>query len=75
MSAGFDWLFLAMAHHRLGHTDQARAFPVKSVTWMDAAMQDQAVNPSTGAPLDYDQLVELQTLRREVEELLKGPKP
>jgi hypothetical protein len=31
----FDWFFLAMAHRRLDHDDQARAWYDKAVEWMD----------------------------------------
>jgi len=31
----FDWFFLAMAHRRLGHGDDAREWYDKAVTWMD----------------------------------------
>jgi WD40 repeat protein/serine/threonine protein kinase/tetratricopeptide (TPR) repeat protein len=73
--AASDWLFLAMAHHRLGHADKAREFLEKAVTWMDAARQGKAIFPSTGKPPDYTQRVEMGGLRREAEALLKSNKP
>jgi tetratricopeptide (TPR) repeat protein len=31
-----DWLFLAMAHHRLGHMEEARKFLDQSIAWLAA---------------------------------------
>jgi tetratricopeptide (TPR) repeat protein len=33
--SSFDWLFLAMAHWRLGAREQARTWYDKAVAWMD----------------------------------------
>ena len=33
----FDWLFLAMAHHRLGHAEEARSWLDRSVRWIGQA--------------------------------------
>jgi tetratricopeptide (TPR) repeat protein len=74
-NTAFDWLFLAMAHHRQGHADKARAFWDKAVAWLDMPMRDKAVMPATGQPLDDSQTLEVQILRREAEALLKGAKP
>src|SRR5262249_7085970 len=58
-NAAFDWLFLAMAHHRLDHADKAREFLKLAVDWMDAATQGKAVVPSIGEPPNVDQRIEL----------------
>jgi tetratricopeptide (TPR) repeat protein len=55
-----DWLFLAMAHHRLGHGDEAKQ-------WLAKAGKD--------VPLLEQQLQEMQLLRHEAEALLKHEKP
>jgi WD40 repeat protein/serine/threonine protein kinase/tetratricopeptide (TPR) repeat protein len=55
----WDWLFLAMAHHRLGHAKEARE-------WLARARPQEA-----DRRLSWDQRLELQLLRREAEELLK----
>jgi WD40 repeat protein/tetratricopeptide (TPR) repeat protein len=70
----WDWLFLAMAHSRLGHADQARQWLDKAVQWMalpeDVQMtQDPALFPRTWA-----QRLAMQLLRREAEALLQGKK-
>jgi len=52
-----DWLFLAMAHHRLGQVDKARR-------WLDKSAVDAA------PPATWDQRLALQILRREAESLI-----
>jgi tetratricopeptide (TPR) repeat protein len=56
------WLFLAMAHHRLGHAAEARR-------WLDKAIGSSA---RAAAP-SWDDEVEISLLRREAEALLKKP--
>jgi tetratricopeptide (TPR) repeat protein len=41
-----DWFFLAMAHHQLGHKEQARSFYDRAVQWMD---KNQPTTWSCGA--------------------------
>src|SRR5262249_31498173 len=31
----FDWFFLAMAHRRLGHKDEARSWDGRALGWME----------------------------------------
>jgi WD40 repeat protein/tetratricopeptide (TPR) repeat protein len=61
--AAWDWLFLAMAHQRLGHTTEARA-------WLDRA--NGCPDPD---PLRWDQRLELDWFRREAEGLIKPESP
>jgi tetratricopeptide (TPR) repeat protein len=56
----WDWLFLAMAHHRLGHTTTAHECLAKGVEW-----QRQNSVPWT-------ERMETECLRKEAEELLNG---
>jgi WD40 repeat protein/tetratricopeptide (TPR) repeat protein len=73
-SAAYDWLFLAMAHHRLGHADQAREYLEKATAWLDAAMWNNATRmPSSGELLRSDQRAELPGLRLEAECTLHVP--
>ena len=63
-----DWLFLAMAHHRLGHADEARKWLDKAAKWLDAA---NPTDPETGMALTWSQRLELKLLRREASALLR----
>ena len=63
------WLFLAMAHDRLGHAEPSRQFLDKAVKWFEEAEKDQKTNPS------WSERVEFQTLRREAEGLLNVNNP
>jgi serine/threonine protein kinase/Flp pilus assembly protein TadD len=67
----WDWLFLAMAHHHLGHVEAANQYLKKAVEWIEQTNRKQ----STGAGNPWISLfepVEVQHLRREAEALLKG---
>jgi WD40 repeat protein/serine/threonine protein kinase len=63
----YSWLFLAMAHHRLGHADEGRR-------WLDRAKA--AIDKAIGAhdrgtePLQLQRRLTLRLLRREAETLL-----
>jgi tetratricopeptide (TPR) repeat protein len=59
-----DFLFLAMAHHRLGKPDAARS-------WFEKATQAHAKKP----PATWTDRLEWQLLHREAEALLKEPPP
>jgi hypothetical protein len=54
-----DWLFLALAHQRLGHADEARK-------WLDRAVR--ALGKDTGG--SWEQRLELRLLRQEAEEIV-----
>jgi tetratricopeptide (TPR) repeat protein len=70
-----DWLFLAMAHHRLGHPDEARAFHDKARQWIAASTRDQPADDSFGPRIWWQNWVRLQVLSREAETTLNGEKP
>jgi tetratricopeptide (TPR) repeat protein len=57
-----DFLFLAMAHHRLGKSDEAR-------TWLDKARQAHKIQP----PVFWTDRLEWQLLHQEAEALLSPP--
>jgi Flp pilus assembly protein TadD len=63
----WDWLFLAMAHQRLGHADEAKQWLGKAVAWIEKADREKTLSPNNR--------LELQWLRREAEPLVKGAKP
>jgi WD40 repeat protein/tetratricopeptide (TPR) repeat protein len=60
-----DWLFLAMAHHRLGHAAEARQ-------WLDKTIQWEAKRKDDAEPLDWVARWELQILLHEAKELIEG---
>jgi tetratricopeptide (TPR) repeat protein len=64
-SREWDWLFLAMAHHRLGHTDEAKVRLKQAVERLDDSARRQA--------LDWWMRKELDLIRREAEGVLKQP--
>jgi WD40 repeat protein/serine/threonine protein kinase/regulator of sirC expression with transglutaminase-like and TPR domain len=64
----WDWLFLALAHHDLGHAGDARQCLDKAVQWIEQADRPDA--PTTWA--DWYERVEVQHLRLEAESLLKA---
>lgn len=73
----WDWLFLAMCHHQLGNTDEARQWFEKATQWIDTASttplagaESQAVADATPPPLSWSNRLELQALHREAEQLL-----
>ncbi|HZW34979.1 MAG TPA: protein kinase [Isosphaeraceae bacterium] len=61
-SDGFDLFFLAMAHHRLGHRDQAKGCFDRAVRWL-----------STQKNLPESQTKELTLFRAEAEAVLARP--
>jgi serine/threonine protein kinase/WD40 repeat protein/tetratricopeptide (TPR) repeat protein len=74
------WFFLAMAHQRLGHAEEARR-------WLDKAIQgtQEALKPAAGPPgksanpdgvlgPNWSRRLTLQLLRREAEQLIQGPR-
>jgi tetratricopeptide (TPR) repeat protein len=59
-----DFLFLAMAHHRLGQADEAHQ-------WLDRARQELEKHP----PVFWSKQVEYQLFRSEAETLIEGKAP
>jgi tetratricopeptide (TPR) repeat protein len=67
----WDWLYLAMAHHGLGHADAARRCLDKAEGWIaDAERQAQAGQADVWTGGWCERLVEVPRLRREAEALL-----
>jgi tetratricopeptide (TPR) repeat protein/tRNA A-37 threonylcarbamoyl transferase component Bud32 len=59
----FDWLFLAMAHHKLGDRDEARKWYDRSVQWLEKNGQALEKNPR--------QAEALRRFREEAEQVLE----
>jgi WD40 repeat protein/serine/threonine protein kinase/tetratricopeptide (TPR) repeat protein len=68
-----DWLFLAMAHQRLGHGEEARRWLDQAVRWMDRA--DWSRPTDVGVSPTWPERLEAQILRREAEAMVKGAAP
>jgi serine/threonine protein kinase len=68
----WDWCFLAMAHHRLGHAEEARRCLVEAARWIDEANRVQLDDPSTLGPTwgAWHELIVYPLLLREAEALL-----
>ncbi len=78
-----QWLLLAMAHHRLGHAEEAGKWMAKAVVWIDEANQERPEATDAQSPsgangedatvsLSWRQRLALQILRREAESVLAG---
>jgi WD40 repeat protein/Flp pilus assembly protein TadD len=73
--APFDFLFLALAHQRLGHREEARRWWARAVQAIEQAEEGTLSDPTIRQPLFWIQRLELLTLRREAESALKEAKP
>ena len=58
-----DWLFLAMAHRKLGDDDEARKQYNRAVEWLEKNKEKIAKNKTQAA--------ELRSFQREAEEVLE----
>jgi Flp pilus assembly protein TadD len=72
--SAYDWLFLAMAHQRLGKAEEARKWLAKARHWIDSA-QNARSEEATGSGRPWNERLAIQLFRREAETLLKGAKP
>jgi serine/threonine protein kinase/WD40 repeat protein/tetratricopeptide (TPR) repeat protein len=71
----WDWVALAMAHHRLGHKDEARRWLAKAAAFVGELRQGKLPEPGgTGQPLRWQERLELDLLLREAEALIGGTK-
>jgi tetratricopeptide (TPR) repeat protein len=70
-----DWLFLAMAHHRLGHRGEARKWLDKAVASIDRTTQGAPDGDSSGSRIDWKTRLAHRVLRREAEALILGAAP
>jgi hypothetical protein len=73
------WFFLAMARHRLGHTDEARRWLDKAMHGTEEALKSPAEslgksgNPDGVIPPNWNRKWTLRLLRREAKQLIQGP--
>jgi Flp pilus assembly protein TadD len=68
----WNWLFLALAHSRLGHMDEARQWLDKAAQWMEQPDEAKVAEDPMLFPLTWTRRLEIQILRREAEALLQG---
>jgi tetratricopeptide (TPR) repeat protein len=70
----WDWLFLAMSHHRLGHTDRARDYLTKAQQWVNLA--NAKPDSKLGAPRaswhSWNERAEVRALQHEAEALINS---
>jgi tetratricopeptide (TPR) repeat protein len=64
-----DWLWLALAHHRLGNSVNARSWLNKATAWLDG-LGDQMPANANSFKLDLHNWLEAHVLRREAERVL-----
>jgi hypothetical protein len=67
-----DWLLLAIAHHHLGHAQEAKRCLGNAVQWIEQADRRQLNDPAGTQPGwgDWHERIWVPLLRREVEALL-----
>jgi tetratricopeptide (TPR) repeat protein/serine/threonine protein kinase len=71
-AAVYTWIFLAMAHQRLGHNEQAKKWLVRAVRDIDQSAAKDATNAD---PDGWNQRLIIRLLRGEAEALVKGTGP
>ncbi len=71
----WDWCFLAMAHQRLGHAQEARRCLAEAARWIDRANRVELDDIAGNSPAwgDWPERVEYPMLLREAESLLNEP--
>jgi Flp pilus assembly protein TadD len=73
------WFYLAMAHHRLGHAEEAHRWLVQAVQGTQQALKSSAEppgksgNPDGVIPPNWSRRLTLGLLRREAEQLIEAP--
>jgi WD40 repeat protein/tetratricopeptide (TPR) repeat protein len=68
-SPAYTWFYLAMAHHRLGHADEAKKFLDKAAAWMDEETREPKA-PTPPRPA-WNRRLTLKLLSDEAHTLLK----
>jgi tetratricopeptide (TPR) repeat protein len=66
----YNWLLLAMVHHRLGHPKDAREWLAKAAQSIDGEMQQVPKKLAAATAWPWNRRLTLQFFRREAEELL-----
>jgi tetratricopeptide (TPR) repeat protein len=73
----WEWAFLAMIHHRLGHAQEAERCRAEAARWIEAARNADPDDQADNAPAfgEWAQQAEFPLLLREAEALLKNGSP
>jgi WD40 repeat protein/Tfp pilus assembly protein PilF/tRNA A-37 threonylcarbamoyl transferase component Bud32 len=69
-----DWLFLAMAHYRLGDPKAAKKWLDQSAAWLERVSPEKLKADALAQRLPWDRLLEIELLHREAQALLKAPR-
>jgi hypothetical protein len=69
-SAVLNWLWLALAHQRLGETEEARRWLDRAVLWLDRFPRGMPARAEQGLGLHLHNWLEAHILRREAEALM-----
>jgi WD40 repeat protein/tetratricopeptide (TPR) repeat protein len=72
---GYELLFLAMAHQRLGHAEEACRWLDRAARWMERAPLPKTKEGGDNPLYSWNQRLPHEVLRREAEALLSGAKP
>jgi WD40 repeat protein/tetratricopeptide (TPR) repeat protein/tRNA A-37 threonylcarbamoyl transferase component Bud32 len=67
-----DWLFVAMAHHRLGHAAEGRKWLDRAAGWLRQFDAGKINDSFYGSTLSWNHRLELLLFAREVETLIEG---
>jgi serine/threonine-protein kinase len=73
--AMLNWLWLALAHQRLGKADEAHRWMAKATAWLDQHGDGMPAGAGEELGLDLHNWLEAHVLRREVEALLRPADP
>ena len=65
-----NWLWLALAEQRLGHTEEARRWLVKADDWLDQYHDGMTPSAEEDFGLHLHNWLEAQVLRREADALI-----
>src|SRR5204862_5843733 len=75
--AVLNWLWLALAHQRLGKAEEARRWLGKAQAWLDQFKDGMPARAEQEFGLDFHNWLEAHVLRREAEALIvhRAPEP
>jgi WD40 repeat protein/thioredoxin-related protein len=70
---GLSWLWLAMAQHKLGQSNDARESLSKADEWFANNGKEMPVGPPGTAPMTLQDWLEAHVIQREAKALISGP--